>query len=668
MAVAQQRRAMTASLASPIGGWNARDSLAEMNPLDAVQLTNFFPTPTDVTMRRGYSRYSLLTTSTGVVTISTITRSGTTATATTATAHNLTSGRYISITGCTPSDYNGIYMITVVNSTTFTYVMANVPANNATVVGTYTIGLLNEIQTLMNYAAPNVSNQKLFGIADGKIYDVTTNPATLVYSGLSNSQWQHINFSNAGGNFLVMVNGVDAAMVYDGTRWYKLATTATAQTILTLTSSGTTATVTTSVAHGLVTDNRVVISGATETPYNGTFRITVTGATTFTYTMASSTTSPATGTPVYTVLGIAGVNSNVFANVNSLQERIYFVEKNSLNFWYLPVNSLGGTATQFPLGSIARSGGFLQAMGTWTLDAGYGVDDLGAFVTSMGEVIVYKGTDPSDPNAWSLVGVWQMGQTFARRCFFKYAGDLLLLTQDGLVPMSASLQSSRLDPRVNLTDKIFYAVSQAADLYYNQFGWQINYFAPFNMLILNIPVTGGTEQFVMHTITKSWGRFTNIPANCWEVSGAEGMFFGSAGFVGKFYDGFSDAGNNIVANAQQAYSYFDSRGQLKRFTMVRPILQTDNTVPNVLCGISTDFDTVNLSNEITFNPSLAKVGIWDTSKWDDASWGAGLTVSKVWQGVTGIGYAGSVNISVASQGVDFHWASTDYVMERGGVL
>ncbi len=667
MAVPQQRRAFTASLASPIGGWNARDSLAEMNPLDAVQLTNFYPTPTDVTMRRGYTRNSLITTSTGVVTLSTITRVGVVATATTSTAHGLATGEFIAITGCTPSDYNGVFQITVLNSTSFTYTMASVPSGSASVVGTYTIGITDAIETLMNYSSP--TTQKLFAAVNGSFYDCSTNPATLLYAGsFANDRWQHINFSTAGGNFLVACNGADATMLYDGTAWYKMATTATAQTISSLTSSGTTATVTTSSAHGLVTDNRVVISGATETPYNGTFRITVTGSTTFTYTMASSTTSPATGTPIYTVLGITGINNNQFVHVNSLQERIYFVEKDSLDFWYLPVNALGGTASQFPLGSIARSGGYLQAMGTWTLDAGYGVDDLGAFVTSMGEVIVYKGTDPSDPNAWALVGVWQMGQTFARRCFFKYAGDLLLLTQDGLVPMSASLQSSRLDPRVNLTDKIFYAVSQAADLYYTQFGWQINYFAPFNMLILNIPVTEGTEQFVMHSITKSWGRFTDIQAYCWEVSGPEGMFFGSNGYVGKFYDGLSDAGNNIVANAQQAYSYFDSRGTLKRFTMVRPILQTDNTVPNVLCGISTDFDTVNLSNEISFNPSLASVGIWNTSTWDNANWGAGLTVSKVWQGVTGIGYAGSVNLSVASQGVDFHWASTDYVMERGGVL
>jgi hypothetical protein len=102
--------------------------------------------------------------------------------------------------------------------------------------------------------------------------------------------------------------------------------------------------------------------------------------------------------------------------------------------------------------------------------------------------------------------------------------------------------------------------------------------------------------------------------------------------------------------------------------MVRPILQTNSQVPTVLCGISTDFDTVNLSNEITFNPSLLSASTWDTAKWDENAWGSGLTVTKVWQGVNGIGYAGSVNLSVASQGVDFRWASTDYVMERGGVL
>ena len=232
-------------------------------------------------------------------------------------------------------------------------------------------------------------------------------------------------------------------------------------------------------------------------------------------------------------------------------------------------DSIGGVASPLYFGGIARNAGYLQAMGTWTLDAGQGADDYAVFVTSMGEVLVYNGTDPTSDATWALKGVWQLGQTFSRRCFFKWSGDLLLLTQDGLVPLASALQSSRLDPRVNLTDKIFYAVSQAASQYYNNFGWQIIYYASENMLILSIPTNDGMEQYVMHTITKAWARFTGINAYCWVNSVDNDIHFGGNGYVGTFYSGFSDNGSNIVGNVQQAYSYFDNPGQLKRFKIGR---------------------------------------------------------------------------------------------------
>jgi len=589
MAVAKGRTAVTASLPSPIGGWNARDSLAEMNPLDAVQMVNFFPTPTDVTLRKGYTK-----TSTG-------------------------------ITGA--------------------------------------------VLALMNYSSPSVN--KMFGSNATNIYDVSTSTATVSLAGNTDGKWIHTMLTTAGGSFMPAVNGVDPMVVYDGTLWSRSATTSTAQTISTITRGGTgnlTATLVTAVAHGLVTGNTVTVAGAIPAQFNGTYRITVTNATTFTYTMATAPSGDATTVGTYTVkYFVTGLNSNQFANINLFKERLYFVQKDSLSFWYLPVDSINGAVTEFPLGGIFKKGGYLQAMGTWTIDAGYGVDDLAAFVTSNGEVAIYKGSDPSDPNDWALIGIWNIGQTFARKCLFKYGGDLLLLTEDGLVPLSAGLQSTRLDPRVNITDKIFFAISQAADLYAANFGWQINYFAKVNMLIVNIPVTGGSEQYVMHNITKSWARFTNLNANCWELSGDD-MYFGANGFVGKFYDTYADAGNNITAFVQQAYSYFDSRGQQKRFTLVRPILQTDNGLPTVLCGISTDFDTVNLTNQISFNPSILNTGEWDLDTWDNANWGGGLVTTKIWQGVTGLGYAGSVSLNVVSQRIEFHWASTDFVMERGGIL
>src|SRR5690242_2485321 len=48
---------VTASIPAPINGWNAKDALADMEPLDAVQLDNFFPTPSTVELRNGYDRH-----------------------------------------------------------------------------------------------------------------------------------------------------------------------------------------------------------------------------------------------------------------------------------------------------------------------------------------------------------------------------------------------------------------------------------------------------------------------------------------------------------------------------------------------------------------------------------------------------------------------------------
>ena len=589
MAVAKGRTATTTSLAAPIGGWNARDSLANMSPLDAVQLVNFFPTPTDVTLRKGYSKTST--------------------------------------------------------------------------------GITGKVNSLMNYTDSSLAaGYRLFAAAGTKIYDAKPATAVEFFSGITNDKFQHVNLTNQAGHFLVACNGQDPTLVFDGTAWFKIATTTTAQTISSITHVGAVATLTTAAPHGLIDGNRVTISGAISSEYNGTYVINVTGVSTFEYTMASTPAANATVVGTYTTIGITGVDSSKFINVNLFKNRLYFTEKDTLTCWYLPVDSIGGAALPLYFGGIARNSGYLQAMGTWTLDAGQGADDYAVFVTSMGEVIVYNGTDPNTADTWALKGVWQLGQTFNRRCFFKWAGDLLLLTQDGLVPLASALQSSRLDPRVNLTDKIYYAVSQAATNYFALFGWQINYFASENMLILSIPTNTGMEQYVMHTITKAWGRFTGIEGYCWEVSGDNDMHFGGDGYVGKFYDTTSDNGNNIVATAQQAYSYFDSPGQQKRFTLVRPILQTDNGIPTVLCGISVDFDTQPLVNQISFNPNASKVGKWDVAKWDNANWGGQLVTTKIWQGVTGLGFSGSINLNVASAGIELHWASTDYVMEKGGVL
>lgn len=586
MTTAQQRSCQTASISAPTGGWNARDSVAAMPPLDAVQLTNFYPTPTYLSVRRGYTKYST--------------------------------------------------------------------------------GISGQVNTLMTYSGLN--NQKMFAAANLTLYKVETPTSTPILT-IENDKFQFVNFSNNGGNYMVACNG-EETLIYDGSndRWVKMAGTNTPAPIASLTHVGAQATCNVTGPHNLQTGNYITIAGATPAQYNGTFRITVIDPDTFKYDMATAPATDATVVGAYTIIyGTSGADPSKFVQVNLFKNRLYFVEKNTLNAWYLGVDEISGEFKPLYFGGIATQGGMLQAMGTWTLDAGQGADDYAVWATSMGEVIVYNGTDPSDPAAWTLKGVWQFGYVFNNRCFYKYGGDLLILTQDGLVPLTGSLQSSRLDPRVFLTDKIFYEISQQVQFNSNRFGWQILYFAKPNMLIINIPDPNGTKQFVMHNISKAWASFEGINANCWELM-YDQCYFGGDGYIGHFWESGSDDGEVISAVCQQAYNYFDMPGQQKRFTMIRPTFFIDAGVPAYYAAINTDFNTENYLGNVVFSPVFTNVGVWDTAIWDQSVWGGTYVPYQAWTGVRGIGYSGGINLSVISKDEEIRWTSTDYVMEKGGVV
>ena len=142
---------------------------------------------------------------------------------------------------------------------------------------------------------------------------------------------------------------------------------------------------------------------------------------------------------------ITGVNTALINNISAFKMRVWMVERNSLRVWYLPTLSIAGAATSIDFSGLFSRGGYLVAMGDWSLDAGYGVDDYAVFVTSEGQVAVYKGTDPSSVATWALVGIFDIGSPIGKRCMTKYAGDMTIICQDGLAPLSKAIMSSRVN-------------------------------------------------------------------------------------------------------------------------------------------------------------------------------------------------------------------------------
>tara|TARA_Y100000310_G_scaffold67277_1_gene62564 strand:- start:5666 stop:7195 length:1530 start_codon:yes stop_codon:yes gene_type:complete len=350
---------------------------------------------------------------------------------------------------------------------------------------------------------------------------------------------------------------------------------------------------------------------------------------------------------------------------NLHQRRLWVGEEDSLSAWYLAANAVSGAATEFSLAGIARLGGYIMAMGTWTRDAGDGMDDVACFYTSEGEVIVYAGTDPSDATLWSLVGVFRIGKPIGRRCFVKAGSDLILVTQDGFVPLSGILTLDRSQTRlVALSDQIAQAVNTAVRLYGTNFGWQPILYPRGTMLIFNIPISSlKSHQYVFNTLTGAPSRFTGINAVCFGMLNDELYFGGHDGVVYKFDDGTSDNTANIEADAMQAFSYFGQPNASKAFKEIEPIFQSDGN-PNAAIDLNVDFQKKQPTGVAA--ASAVSAGTWGISKWGIGRWGTADQVYSGWRGVRGVGRAASTRIRINTTTANPNWVATNVRYIPGG--
>lgn len=371
------------------------------------------------------------------------------------------------------------------------------------------------------------------------------------------------------------------------------------------------------------------------------------------------------------VTGLTGI-----AHVNVWKGRLWFVQDQSTVVGYLGVGAIAGTASTFDLGPLMSKGGFINAIGTWTVDTKQTVDEYIAFISSVGQVFVYQGTDPSSANTFALVGVYNLGAPIGRRCFLRISGNLWIITQDGVIPMTEMLAIDRSDaPRVALTSMIMNAMNQAVQNYSAFFGWQFISYPRGTLAVLNIPTVSSSSamQFVMNTITGAWCRFLNIDAQCWELYN-DFLYFGSTdGRVYKWdvgsgdYTGDEDLG--ITATVQTAFNYFDTRGWKKRFTAIRPIINTDGSTVLPGVGLNVDFgNNGHISTPSTINTPHA---LWDVAKWDVAMWPDNSNLVANWTTVDGIGQCASIITSVTTtdngnqQGVLLQLNGWDITMEKG---
>lgn len=363
--------------------------------------------------------------------------------------------------------------------------------------------------------------------------------------------------------------------------------------------------------------------------------------------------------------GIA--DDSVLVAVCSYRDRLYFIEKDSLSFWYTDSpNALTGAISEFPLDRIASRGGYLQFIANWTRESGSGTDDFLVLGTNKGEIFVYTGPNPED-GAWTLVGRFYIPVPLGRRCAFNLGPDLVVITEQGALPMSSVLSAGSVYTYNTLSDKIQKLFIQTAKSAQDNFGWQGVVYPRGNYALINVPVSAGvrTDQYVINTLTGAWCRFRGQLGNVWCLH-KEKLYFGDPSgriFIADMGD--SDNGAEIVAFCQQGFSYLGDRAKMKHVTMARPVMLASSGA-SLTYDISADFDTRKLTNAISVAPGEGAE--WNTAEWDTAEWAEDIVPVMDWTATAAIGRAIGVQFGGSFADVEIQITAHQVIYEQGGYL
>jgi hypothetical protein len=366
---------------------------------------------------------------------------------------------------------------------------------------------------------------------------------------------------------------------------------------------------------------------------------------------------------------INGVDPRDLVFVTAHKARLWFVERDTASAWYLAPNAITGTVAEFDFGPQFKHGGHLVGLWSWSRDGGAGPDDYLVAVSSGGDVVVYRGTDPASASTWEIVGVFYVGAVPAgRRIATDNGGDLLILSSLGVLPVSQLLSGADVaNEAIYTTRKIQPAIGSIMGER-TGLGWSIQIHPEDRTLVVNTPAVSGEdrEQWVMSLGARGWAQHTGLPMTC------------GASWKGKFYIGTDDGrvcindgdvDNNQLTGSTNAtaiewsmLSDFAMGDATRRIpVMVRPRFITDGTSPQYTVAARFDFDQAEVP-AVTYVAQTG-AGLWDSAIWDSAVWGTGAGTAGEWRGVSGMGSAVAVALRGASVarttlvGLDTMWRS-----------
>lgn len=530
----------------------------------------------------------------------------------------------------------------------------------------------NDLPVLSLFTYRNGATEKLFGCNENWIYDLSNvafpAPAEIVnededlfvtdtgdtfgwgstdgleVSGVyTGGDWVVTQFATTGGVYLIGVNGEDPGFIYDGQEFYPNVAggvwrldydTETAPftegSIVTGGTSGATGTIWKAVP-GEGGEGYLLLTGV-----SGDFE-----AETITDTEGGEAAAEGPQAVAAPGMDFGDFSSADMSFVWAYKNRLYFVQKETLSTWYLPVDQVGGEASEFPMGGVFANGGSLLFGARWSLESGGsgGLSDQNVFVSTNGEVAIYQGDNPSEPDSWALVGVYRIGTPLGKRAYIRGGGDLAIATTVGLVPLSKAISLDVTALNIaTVSYKIADAWTDAVNLRGNN-GWQAMIWPEGKMAAIAPPDLIGSSEpviFVSNTETGAWARYTGWQAHCLETYRGQ-LYFGSPdGKVFKANVSGQDDGDPYTGVVVPLFEDMGAPAAAKIGTTGRPTTRANTQVADRL-DLLTDY-CMTLPPPPDATP-LTGTNTWGDGVWGQSQWGS-VTASVIgtrWRSIGGMG-------------------------------
>jgi hypothetical protein len=340
------------------------------------------------------------------------------------------------------------------------------------------------------------------------------------------------------------------------------------------------------------------------------------------------------------------------------RNRFFFIEVNSMNAWYLPLNAVGGTLEMIPLSGAATKGGKLLFCASWSIDAGDGIDDKICFVTNLGEAIIFTGGDPSSAANWRQEGRYNLSPPLGMNAHLAIGGDLLIATVDGILPMSGAITKDRAELELAAITRQIKPMWRTEVLDKREHHWTMCKWDEYGGIFTTLPGgnPGKYRCLVTNAATGAWARFTGWDAMCFMRMRGD-MFFGTQ--TGRIMQadrtGYDD-GLPYVATLVGGWEMFASPSQTITWRQSRASFSARAGEPfQPQISATVDYIIV-IPPPPPAGPDPGLLDLWDQGLWDAAKWDAGTPPPPVvrntgWVsiGQTGYSHAAVVQVTVAQQ-------------------